>query len=131
MHVMKQNKTLALLVLAGGASCLLQAAAVEPAADVHSAVAKAIPLLQHSQTQWFKTQTCSSCHHSAMPAMALMLAREHGVKIDEEAARQAFLKSFSSLTNPDQAIQGSEAIDPAMSDTYRMIAGHVAGYPRN
>jgi len=133
MHTMKKNMTFAVLFLAGAASALLQAAAVEPvtAADVHSAVTKAVPLLQHSQTQWFKTQTCASCHHDAMPAVALMLARERGVKIDEEAARQAFLKTFAWLTNPDQAIQGSEAIDPAMGDTYRMVAGHAAGYPRN
>jgi ankyrin repeat protein len=133
MHIMKQNKTFALLVLAGAASSRLQAAAVEPVTTegIHNAVARAVPLLQHSQTHWFKTQTCGSCHHSAMPAMALMLAREHGVKIDEEAARQAFSMSFSSLTNPDQAIQGSQAIDPASSDTYRMVAAHAAGYPRN
>jgi hypothetical protein len=133
MRVMKQNTTCALLALAGAASSLLQAAAAEPATTEHiqTAVARSVQLLQHTQTQWFKTQTCGSCHHSAMPAMALMMAREHGVKIDEQAAKLAFAASFSWLTNPDQAIQGSQAIDPAMGDSYRLVAGHAAGYPRN
>jgi ankyrin repeat protein len=57
---------------------------------VAKAVAAAVPLLQQSSETFFakSAQGCVSCHHQALPALALRFARERGFKVNEEKARQ-------------------------------------------
>ena len=53
---------------------------------VREAAERGIRLLQGSQEGWYAKQSCSSCHHQYLPAMAFREAREHGLHIDERAA---------------------------------------------
>src|SRR5438552_18425991 len=56
---------------------------------IRSAAEKALALIQTSQKNWYGKyqQSCSSCHHQMLPALAYRAAREHGLKFDEAAAR--------------------------------------------
>ena len=53
-----------------------------------AAVQKALALLQRSGAQFRQVSGCQSCHHNALPQMAIGIARSRGLAIDEPAARQ-------------------------------------------
>ena len=101
--------------------------------EIREATTKAVGLLQQSRRQVAGMQTCFSCHHSGLPAVALVRARAHGVPVDEASARKVSLKSFRSpdtenLVSLDLAIQGPLLIDPGMGGTgLTLIAGGAAG----
>ena len=62
------------------------AAPVETApADIRAALGKAIPLIEKSTEEYPKHRTCFSCHHQAVPALALALAPQRGLSVGETA----------------------------------------------
>lgn len=119
------------LLLTGAciAAAPLYANNVSPAQPV---LEKAVKVVQSAMGRWFTTQQCASCHHTALPTLAIMEApRRHGIAVDEASARQHYLKSFGYLTNLDMQAQGYDSTDAAMSETYTMLGAHAAGLPRN
>jgi len=115
--------------------CFLLAAALGAAspaqvreAEVRQAAARSVALLQKVGAEW-KAQ-CISCHHQALPAMALAVARQHGVPVDEQAARRA-AGPFAFFGALDIAVQGAYLIDPAISDGYALLGAHAAGIAPN
>ena len=118
--------TLSLIVLIGVLPTDVRGASAEtiPPTSIRTAVAHGVKQLHYTQSQWFKTQSCTSCHHSAMPTLALMAAREHGIRIDESAARQHFVRAFAFLSDLDLSIQASQ-IDPA--DDASIVVAASAG----
>ena len=123
--------TLIVILLIGGPAVRVKAASggAIPHASIRSAATRGVKQLQNTQAQWFKTQSCTSCHHSATPTLALVAAREHGIQIDESAARQHFTRAFASLADLDLSVQAS-GIDPADSSSL-LVAASAAGLPRN
>jgi ankyrin repeat protein len=121
---------------AAGVGVLVLGAAVStqeaPPDQVRSAAARAVASIQKAQATWYTTnkQVCASCHHQYQPALALRVAREHRVPIDEEIARADALKAFT-FADLDRAIQYTYVIEPAMDDAYRMVAAHAAGVKPN
>jgi N-acyl-D-amino-acid deacylase len=101
---------------------------------LHNRIRKAtehgIRLLQESQGSWYTKQSCSSCHHQYLPAMAFREAREHGIHIDESAAEADFRRTFN-YADLDRAIQYTHIIEPAMGDGYRLVAANAAGVRPN
>src|ERR1700738_3283866 len=97
---------------------------------VREAAERGIRLLQGSQEGWYAKQSCSSCHHQYLPAMAFREAREHGLHIDERAAEADFRRTciYAAL---DRAIQYTHIIEPAMADGYRLVAANAAGVRPN
>jgi N-acyl-D-amino-acid deacylase len=73
------------------ALCLLLPATViadgdtkpDPSA-IDAAVVKALALIEKSTAEYRDNRTCFSCHHQAAPTLALVEARTHGYKIDED-----------------------------------------------
>ena len=50
-----------------------------PASPEHiAAIAKALPLLEKGAAGHVAQRTCFSCHHQALPVLALKLARQRG-----------------------------------------------------
>ncbi len=58
----------------------------DDAAAVKNAVERSVPLLQGVGPKFIETTGCISCHHNSLPAMAVALARERGVKVDDRIA---------------------------------------------
>ena len=58
----------------------------ESNARIRDAAARAVALIQASQTTWQSRAGCSSCHHSFQPAPAARAALEHGVRVNEPAS---------------------------------------------
>ena len=52
---------------------------------VRAAVEKALPLILKSTAQYPESRDCFSCHHQAVPILALASAKERGFSIPEEA----------------------------------------------
>lgn len=57
---------------------------VEPIA-IRQSVEKALPLILKSTEQYPMNRDCFSCHHQAVPALALSMAREKGFAVPEDA----------------------------------------------
>jgi ankyrin repeat protein len=53
---------------------------------VRRAVQDSLPLLQHTDVSFAKGAGCTSCHNNSMAGMAVGLARERGVRVNEESA---------------------------------------------
>lgn len=76
-------------IAAGGFASLGQAD--EPSLDdaqLRSAVAKALPLLQKGAVGHRENRTCFACHNQGIPILALTTARSRGFEIDEEELRK-------------------------------------------
>src|SRR4029453_15665300 len=56
--------------------------------EIAAAVTRSLTLLQSSGRTWIEKSGCVSCHHQALPAVSVALARARGFRLDEEAARQ-------------------------------------------
>ncbi len=52
---------------------------------IRDAVTKALPPLQKSMLVYAEKRDCFSCHHQAVPLVALEIARNRGLVIDEES----------------------------------------------
>ena len=48
-----------------------------------AAISKALPMLQHSASEFVAKRACVSCHHNVLTILALDSARARGFKIDE------------------------------------------------
>jgi ankyrin repeat protein len=128
----KYRLLIAMLVSVGA----LAAAASEPAApdQIRKAAAKAIGVLQRSGQTFSKAQGCFSCHHGGLPIMALRAAREHGVPVDEAAAREVASKALWIVLDRqsvDNAVQATYLIDPSLSEGNELAAAHDAGIAPN
>ena len=106
--------------------------AAEATADhVREAATRAIALLQSSQKDWYAKQSCESCHHQILPAIAFRVAREHGLAVNEAMARDNDVHAYSPSANLDRAVQYTHIIDPALDDGNRLLAMDAAGVRPN
>ena len=93
--------------------------------QVREAATRAIALLQSSQKDWYAKQSCESCHHQILPAIAFRVAREHGLTVcgDEESPvaslivgddKMAMMLSHNLL---ERGIEVQPIVRPAVSAT--------------
>jgi hypothetical protein len=74
------------------------AVADEPApAEVRTAVKKSLALLEKSTKEYRNHRECFSCHHQALPTLALVEARRRGFAIDEENLEAALELTWKHL----------------------------------
>jgi N-acyl-D-amino-acid deacylase len=57
--------------------------------SAREAVKKSLALLEASAREYRNQRECFSCHHQALPTLALVAARKHGFAIDEENLQAA------------------------------------------
>jgi bacterioferritin-associated ferredoxin len=57
--------------------------AAPPSADLQPAIEKGIKRLEEAAANYPKHRDCFSCHHQALPIMALSRAKEKGFRVDE------------------------------------------------
>jgi ankyrin repeat protein len=82
------------------------------AASVRRAVAKSLPLLQKSGGTFAAKRSCISCHHQALVAMTVGLARKRGFEVDERIAEQERARLLRVLErNREQILLGSGVTD--------------------
>ena len=123
-------------LLRGGSTLVLSVVLCQPlvsAADrpspdaLKAAVEKALPLLASSADQYTQERQCFSCHHQALPAMALAAARKAGFEIDGDGARkqsQFTIEHFQKLKEP--LLRGESVAGGPYSAGYALV-GLAAG----
>jgi ankyrin repeat protein len=97
-------------------------------ANIRSAAAKAVVLLQEIGSTWYTKHTCTSCHHQSFPMMAFARARAHGVPVDEQKAAVHARRS-SAYLRLDTGIQGAWQGSVANEEALALIALHETGIP--
>jgi ankyrin repeat protein len=100
---------------------------------VTRAVGAALPLLQQSSETFFAKsgQGCVSCHHQALPALALQFLRERGFKVNEEKARQQAETTRRILGDRrERFLQGTGVADQ-LDAGYWLVALAAAGAARD
>jgi ankyrin repeat protein len=104
----------------------------DPILRVRDAAARGVAAIQKAQANWYTAnkQVCASCHHQYQPALAVRMARERGIPVDEAIARADGEKAFT-FADLDRAVQYQYVIEPAMDDAYRLVAAHAAGVAPN
>ncbi len=114
-------------------ACVISAVwAGEPsAARIQEAATKAVSIIQASQQGWYSKRDCASCHQQVLPALAFRAAREHGIPVDEKAARADAAAAFGYFSNLERAVEYTHVIDPALDDGYIMMAANAAGVRPN
>jgi ankyrin repeat protein len=69
--------------------------------DLRESIEKAIALLQTSSDEYFRKSGCTGCHHQMLTGMAVGLARDHGLKANEQRAAEQ-LKTAITVRQPDR-----------------------------
>lgn len=106
--------------------------AAEASSDhLRDAATRAVALLQSSQKDWYAKQSCESCHHQILPAIAFAVARAHGIPVNEAIAHDNAVHAFAPFANLDRAVQFTHIIDPSLDDGYRLVAMDAAGVRPN
>lgn len=99
---------------------------------VRGAVEKSLPLLQTIGPPFIENTGCISCHHNALPAMAVAVARERNFKVNERLARQnidAVVAKLSSFR--EKFFQGTGIPGDATTTSYSLLALGVNKQPAN
>jgi prenyltransferase beta subunit len=109
-----------------GTLCLLtaQAALTQNAdsATIREAVNRSLSLLQTSSSTFLKNAGCASCHSQSLGALTFALARDHGFKVDDRAARQANEANLQRWeTSRQRAMQGIE-MNATIEAGYALLA---------
>jgi len=119
-------------ILAGMLCLTVALSAAEATSNqIRDAATRAVALLQASQKEFSAKQSCESCHHQILPALAYRVAREHGVPINEDQARATAIHAFAPFASLDRAVQYTHIIDPSLDDGYRLLAMDAAGVRPN
>jgi squalene cyclase len=83
---------------------------------VRAAVEKAIPLILKSTAEYPESRDCFSCHHQAVPVLALATAKARGFAVDSEAIR-------GPVEHTEADLEGAE-------ESYRKGNGQPGGVTR-
>ncbi len=115
---------LGVFLLVGGARADADLAAARAAA------LKSLPLLQHSGTIYAKERTCFSCHHQALPALTVALARDHGLPVDRAAAHaQSVFTQHSFAGHVEQYRKGTGIPGGPYHAGYALVALAADAWP--
>ncbi|MBC8325544.1 MAG: terpene cyclase/mutase family protein [Verrucomicrobia subdivision 3 bacterium] len=106
------------------------ASAAEPdAKTIEAAIGKSLALLEKSAAQYSEQRSCFSCHHQALPAVTLSLARERGFAVNAKAmAEQAeFTQEF--FANRKEAMPKGKGVPGGSYTTgYALLALSAANW---
>jgi ankyrin repeat protein len=99
---------------------------------VAKSVAAALPLLQQSSETFLAKagQGCVSCHHQALPALALQFSREHGFKVDEPRARRQAETTRRRLAGRRELLLQGAGVADQLDAGYWLIGLAAAGAAR-
>jgi hypothetical protein len=106
------------------------AIAASPAASPRQAIERSLPLMQQTDVTFFKKSGCISCHHNSLTAMAVALARAHGVRVDEDTAAGQ-LRAFGSYVEGwrERALQGTPIPGDSDTTSYLLLGLSADNYP--
>jgi hypothetical protein len=100
-----------------------------PHAEIEAAVARSLPLLQKSAAEYTVHRECFSCHHQALPLVALTTARPRGFDVNGEAVQKQLRHTADFLgKNRENYEKGKGTGGQADTAGYGLLALEVGGW---
>ena len=96
------------VVLLAGASCLRAAEPTSHAEEIETAVNKSVALIEKSGATYRQERQCFSCHHQALPVLALAEVRRRGFEIDEDEFREQLSHTWKHLKRGQKSYQAGK-----------------------
>jgi hypothetical protein len=105
----------------------------DPARDaVRSAAGRAIALIEKSVEEYPRHRACFSCHHQAVPALALRLAKARGIAVGESTLADIGTHTEADLETALPAYkQGKGQPGGVARAGYALLTLETAGHERN
>jgi ankyrin repeat protein len=99
--------------------------------DARAAIARSVPLLQHSAAVFYEKGGCVSCHHNLLGLMTVKAVRRQGLAVDEKiAASELRVLAEDMASTRDQALQGIVVPGGLFTTTgYILVSLAAAGHP--
>lgn len=100
-----------------------------PRVNAATALRQSLDFLQASSREYFKESGCVGCHHQLDTGVAVRVAQEHGIQIDEDGARERLAGMRAELgTQQELFLQGIDAFGSMILAPF--LSGMAeAGYP--
>jgi ankyrin repeat protein len=100
-----------------------------PSVNAATALRESLDFLQASSREYFKESGCVGCHHQLDSGVAIRVAREHGIQIDEDGARERVAGMKAELgAQQELFLQGIDAFGSMVLAPF--LSGMAeAGYP--
>jgi hypothetical protein len=100
-----------------------------PPEPVRATVARSLPLLQKSGAEYIHHRECFSCHHQALPLLALTTARPRGFAVSEQGLENQLRHTADFLAkNRDNYQKGRGTGGQADTAGYGLLALEVGGW---
>jgi hypothetical protein len=99
--------------------------------QIREAVQKSLALLQKSSPQFIRVSGCISCHHPSLPSMAMAIARERGIALNEvDAARdvEAVMAMWRNIREY-MTMDSHRIPNPPIVVSYSLVGLAAAKYP--
>ncbi len=99
---------------------------------IRAAVEKSIPLLEASGRTYRESRECFSCHHQAVPVLALTIAREHGFTVSSDEIKAQAKHTLADLaTARETYLKGHSQGGGATRAGYALWTLSLAGLERD
>ena len=99
---------------------------------IRAAVTKALPPLQKSMLVYAEKRDCFSCHHQTVPLVALQIARDRGLAIDEDAFQGTIDLTLADLESALAAYRKGQGQPGGVErGAYALWTLEVGGRPAN
>ena len=103
-----------------------------PDETIRASIAKGIKPLEKAATNYPKNRSCFSCHHQALPMMALAAAKERGFAIDDKVLEQQAKFTLATFTPKLKDIGEGTGIGGASTTAaYALVGLQAVKQPRS
>jgi hypothetical protein len=97
--------------------------------QIRAAVAKSLPLLEKSSTEYTVHRQCFSCHHQALPVLALSTAQGRGFPVSGDGLQKQLRFTADSLAKDEEKYrQGRGQGGQAHTAGYALLALELGGW---
>jgi hypothetical protein len=101
--------------------------------EITRAAIKSLALIERTSPQFFKKSGCTSCHNVSIPLMAMSVAREQGLSVDEQVTTQLVKATVASLAPFREELLQTNCAIPGITTnaTYGLISLKEEKHPRD
>jgi ankyrin repeat protein len=93
-----------------------------------AALLRAVPLLEHARPEFRRLSGCPSCHHDALPALALEHVRAIGLPIDRDAFRDEARATAESFRRQRQSFLEGTGFADVVECAYLLVGLAASDY---
>jgi len=78
--------------------------------EIAKSVARGLAMVQKATSNYPKHRDCFSCHHQTLPMLAMVTARQHGIKIDDDLMQAQSKFTHKSFENSISELQKGKGV---------------------